>query len=214
MSPPKLMDRRYWLAGAALLAALLWAGLIWFEQHRVAQARAKLEATRGKQVFSSARLEGQRQPALGLELRFTQLSRDHTLARVRYEVTPPVGGAHRPLWLNCGTYTEPVSDEYAVHSLEHGAVWITYRTDVTANDLTQLRALGASSRVIVSPYPTQPAPIIATAWGVQLRLAKMDSTRLEAFIARHRDSDAAPEPKGPCIAGTGFPPSLQKEVRP
>jgi Protein of unknown function (DUF3105) len=214
MSPVTPFDRRFWLAGAALIAALFWAGLVWFDQHRIAQAQAKLEASRGKQVFSGARLEGNRRPTLGLEMRFTDLSRDHTLAQVNYEVTPPVGGAHRPVWLNCGSYTAPVPDEHAVHSLEHGAIWITYRSDVPAKDVTRLHALSASPRVVISPYPTQSAPVIATAWGVQLRLDRADAERLKAFIAVHRDSRTAPEPNGPCIGGTGFPRALQKEARP
>ena len=34
-------------------------------------------------------------------------------------------GEHNPVWQNCGFYNKPVRDESAVHSLEHGAVWIT-----------------------------------------------------------------------------------------
>ncbi len=34
----------------------------------------------------------------------------------------PAGGEHSAVWLNCGAYSEPVPEENAVHSLEHGAV--------------------------------------------------------------------------------------------
>jgi hypothetical protein len=43
---------------------------------------------------------------------------------------PPAGGPHNPSWQNCGFYDELVRDENAVHSLEHGAVWITYQPDL------------------------------------------------------------------------------------
>ena len=60
------------------------------------------------------------------------VTRNHTTQPVTYEQTPPVGGDHNPTWLNCGVYTAPVPNELAVHALEHGAVWVTYRSDLPA----------------------------------------------------------------------------------
>ena len=57
-------------------------------------------------------------------------SKDHTTEPVEYPQNPPVGGDHNPVWQNCGYYDEPVRNENAVHSLEHGAVWITYQPDL------------------------------------------------------------------------------------
>jgi len=39
---------------------------------------------------------------------------------------PPMGGTHNQVWQNCGVYETPLRSDLAVHSLEHGAVWITY----------------------------------------------------------------------------------------
>jgi hypothetical protein len=52
---------------------------------------------------------------------------------------PPVGGIHSGIWQNCGIYDEPVLAKNAVHSMEHGAVWITYRPDLPAGDVDRLR---------------------------------------------------------------------------
>ena len=49
----------------------------------------------------------------------------HSASDVDYEQTPPAGGEHNDVWQNEGFYEEPVRDENAVHTLEHGAVWIT-----------------------------------------------------------------------------------------
>jgi hypothetical protein len=207
--------RRYVLAAAALGAALLWSANVWLEGNAIAAAAAKLESSRNTVTFSQARPEGTQDYSRNSEQRYGDLKRDHSLGRVRYSVTPPVGGTHNPVWLNCGVYNAPVRNENAVHSLEHGAVWISYRPDdLSAAQRQQLEGLGADPRVLISPYPTQPAPVMISAWGVQLRLEKADSQRLRAFVIAHRDSDASPEPNGPCSAGTGFPAALKKKGNP
>jgi hypothetical protein len=56
-------------------------------------------------------------------------------------VTPPAGGPHNPIWQNCGYYDDPVRDENAVHSLEHGAVWITYQSALPQDERERLSDL-------------------------------------------------------------------------
>ncbi|WP_211253120.1 DUF3105 domain-containing protein, partial [Glycomyces tenuis] len=60
-----------------------------------------------------------------------------------YEVTPPAGGNHLSQWQTCtGTvYAEPIADGNAVHSLEHGAVWLTYDPELVDDD--QVAALSS-----------------------------------------------------------------------
>src|SRR5215475_12613712 len=77
---------------------------------------------------------------LGVQ-RFSGLARTHVQGRVSYPQTPPVGGPHNPAVLNCGIYTSPVPNENAVHSLEHGAVWVTYRPGLSAAEVTALQNL-------------------------------------------------------------------------
>ena len=78
----------------------------------------------------------------------------HVQTAVEYEMTPPAGGPHNPTWLNCGIYEEEVPNEYAVHSLEHGAVWVTYDPEqVSGADLETLRSAMPRSYMILSPFP-------------------------------------------------------------
>ena len=51
---------------------------------------------------------------------------------VELPVVPPVAGEHNAAWQNCtgNVYDAPIANEHAVHSLEHGAIWITYRPDL------------------------------------------------------------------------------------
>ena len=61
---------------------------------------------------------------------------------------PPVGGPHDGEWANCNgvVYTTAVRDENMVHTLEHGAVWITYDPDtIPPDDLTTLTAVVKAS---------------------------------------------------------------------
>lgn len=134
----------------------------------------------------------------GLET-FDNLEALHVQSAVEYEMTPPAGGPHNPTWLNCGIYEEEVPAEYAVHSLEHGAVWVTYDPEqVQGADLDALRSAMPRSYIILSPFPGLEAPVVASAWGVQVALDGVDDPRLSDFIVKYRQSPDAPEPGALC----------------
>ena len=133
--------------------------------------------------------------------------RDHVTTKVDYPQTPPAGGPHNPVWLNCGIYDSPVPNENAVHDLEHGAVWITYRPDLPTAQVATLTAKARELKtyVDVSPYPGLSAPVVVSAWGKQLQLPTASDPRLNKFIAAFRLSANAPEPGAACTGGTGTP---------
>jgi Protein of unknown function (DUF3105) len=196
---------RYWLAGGALLSAAIWGVAVLLTYRQDDQRTAKLEATRGTVLISTAKAVGNTKPAIGLEVHYTGLERTHTLGQVKYNLVPPVGGPHSPTWQNCGAYSAPIPVMTAVHSLEHGAVWITYKTGIQEGDLEKLRTLARKPYVLVSLYPMQPAPIILTAWGVQVQLKSFDLPRVEQFVSRYANRKDGPEPGAPCVGGTGTP---------
>ena len=130
----------------------------------------------------------------------------HVQGSITYARLPPAGGNHAPVWLNCGVYDAPVPVEMAVHSQEHGAVWITYHPNLAPNEVETLRQLGRSqSYLIVSPFPDQPAPVIASAWGRQQRFASAGDTALREFVRMFRAGPQTPEPGAPCTGGAGQP---------
>ena len=135
-------------------------------------------------------------------------SREHTDQDLDYPTRPPAGGDHLGIWHNCGVYTVPLLDEAAVHSLEHGAVWVTYRPDLGAEAILGLTGgLVDREKLLVSPHPDQTPPVVATAWARQLALDGPDDPRLKAFIGRFTDGDAAPEAGVTCQGGIGRPPA-------
>lgn len=146
------------------------------------------------------------------------LSHLHVTGPVRYSVTPPAGGQHNAVWMTCGVYDKPVPSERAVHTLEHGAVWITYQPSLPSSEVSQLRrffarqtvlspAGGGGSRYIdLTPYPGLPAPIVVSSWGFQLRLNSPADPRLQQFVDKFRASQKyAPEYGSSCTGGTGTP---------
>jgi hypothetical protein len=139
---------------------------------------------------------------------FTVASRSHVQTPVQYPQTPPVGGDHSPVWQNCGFYSRPVVTEAAVHSLEHGAVWITYRPDLPKAQVDTLRALAHSrAYVLVSPWTSGPlpAPVVASAWGLQLKLPSASDPALASFVRTYAGGPQSPEPGAPCTGGFGSP---------
>ncbi len=130
----------------------------------------------------------------------------HTEGEVDYEQSPPAGGEHNPVWQNCGYYAEPVRDENAVHSLEHGAVWITYSPDLSEDEVERLRDIAESQTyILVSPYEGLPSPVVASAWSKQLSLESAEDPDLERFIGAYRQGPQTPEPGAVCTGGIGQP---------
>jgi hypothetical protein len=129
----------------------------------------------------------------------------HIEGVVDYEQTPPAGGPHNPAWLNCGVYSEPVPDENAVHSLEHGALWVTYDPALSDADVDALRAKLPSTYVILSPFDGLPSPIVLSGWNTQLQVDDVDDERITAFIEEYWQSENVPEPGAPCTGAFEAP---------
>jgi hypothetical protein len=115
----------------------------------------------------------------------SMLQRNHQPGKQTYKVTPPVGGNHNQAWQNCmgDVYPAQVPNEQAVHSLEHGAVWLTYRPDLPKAQVDALAAkVQGKDYVLMSPYPGLDKPVSLQAWGFQLKLDSATDSRVEKFI--------------------------------
>lgn len=133
---------------------------------------------------------------------FKKLSRNHVDTPIQYEQSPAAGGDHASVWTNCGVYSNDLDEQQTVHSLEHGAVWVTHSPQLDAEQVDELGALGsANSYVLVSPYQGQQGPITATAWGKQLSVDSADDPRLAAFVKKYQQGPQTPEPGAACTGG-------------
>ena len=151
----------------------------------------------GTDIFDLAVVEAT--PIPGVET-FEIDSATHTTDPVDYPQEPPAGGPHDPSWQKCAVYDAPVRNENAVHSQEHGAVWITYQPDLPESDREILAELAEGQLyVLISPYPELEDPVVASAWGAQLRVDDVNDPRLQAFIDRYAGN--GPEPGATCDSG-------------
>ena len=119
---------------------------------------------------------------------------------------PPAGGVHASSWQNCGIYEEPIETKYVLHSLEHGAVWVTYPPDASADDVATLQTLARQrSYIILSPFEGQEAAVILTAWSLQLEVDSVSDRRIVQFLDRYERGPQTLEPLGSCSGAVGNP---------
>lgn len=153
----------------------------------------------------SAPHSGRTAPSPG-SIRYTDVSsRDHVIEPAVFPQDPPVGGEHTANWQNCGFYDKAIPPGPAIHSLEHGAVWVTYREDLAEDELDVLRRVAATgARVLVSPWGGNlPSPIVVSAWNSQQALPSASDPALATFLRQFVDDPSSPEHDGPCSGGQG-----------
>jgi hypothetical protein len=112
-------------------------------------------------------------------------SRNHVSTTVAYTDSPPFGGDHDPTWADCnGTvYPSALRNENAVHMLEHGAVWITYKPGLAADQLDALKKkVDGVGYMALSPYPGLKSAVSLQSWGHQLFVDSASDPRVDEFI--------------------------------
>ncbi|MFF7793469.1 DUF3105 domain-containing protein [Streptomyces sp. NPDC007991] len=133
-----------------------------------------------------------------------KLGRNHVQSAVDYPMNPPVGGDHSQAWMTCdGTvYTKAIGKENAVHSLEHGAVWVTYNDKAADADIKKLSdKVSKTPYTLMSPVDDQPGTITLSAWGYQLTVDKASDPRVEQFLTKYVQGSQTPEPGAACTNG-------------
>jgi hypothetical protein len=133
-----------------------------------------------------------------------KLGRNHVTKPVTYPMKPPVGGDHDQVWLNCDrdVYKKPVPERNAVHSLEHGAVWVTYNDKAPAAEVKKLEEkVGKTSYSFMSPVKDQAGAIMLSAWGKQVTVDGADDPRVDAFFTKYVQGPQTPEPGAACTNG-------------
>ncbi|MGX1115748.1 hypothetical protein RKD37_001111 [Streptomyces ambofaciens] len=138
------------------------------------------------------------------EKSFEDLGRNHVTTPVDYKMSPAAGGDHNPAWMNCNgdVYEQEIDETNAVHSLEHGAVWITYSDKAAGKDVNALKSeVQKTPYTLMSPYADQLSAITLSAWGKQLNVDSASDGRIEKFLDKYVQGQQTPEPGAACTGG-------------
>ncbi|RDG35781.1 DUF3105 domain-containing protein [Streptomyces corynorhini] len=137
-----------------------------------------------------------------------KLGRNHVTTNVTYPMNPPVGGDHNQVWMNCDgdVYTDPIPNMNAVHSLEHGAVWVTYNDKASDGDVKALgEKVKKTTYSLMSPVKDQAGAIMLSAWGKQVTVDSATDKRVDQFFTKYVQGEQTPEPGAACTGGLDKP---------
>ncbi|TLS47126.1 DUF3105 domain-containing protein [Streptomyces montanus] len=177
------------------ISTVIVAGLVGFGAYALDSANDKEEA---QSAAAKKPVKGEK------SWNAKKLSQNHVAKSVSYPMNPPVGGDHHQAWMTCdGTvYTKAIPNENAVHSLEHGAVWVTYNEKAADADVKRLAGkVDKTPYTLMSPVDDQSGAITLSAWGHQLSVEKASDPRVEQFFTKYVQGAQTPEPGAACTNG-------------
>jgi Protein of unknown function (DUF3105) len=195
VAPVKVAGNRNWgpLAVAGLVV-LLAVGIIGYGVYYAAQG-SRSWMDKAADIEGVVNYRAQNNAAINAQ--------DHKEGQLTYATTPPVGGAHNQRWQNCmgDVYTEPIANEHAVHSLEHGAVWVTYKQGLPADQVAVLQSkVEGTEYMLMSPYAGLDKNVSLQVWGFQLKVDDVNDPRIDQFIKDTRLVSTL-EPNAACSSG-------------
>lgn len=143
---------------------------------------------RASKVEPSVILEGVEE--LGTE--FPVVSRSHIQPEAEHETynsNPPTSGSHYANAPTAGFYKDGLEDEAAIHGLEHGYIWISYKNidDTTLEKLKEIQKRNWGS-VILSPREQNDAPIVLASWGRLLNMESLDEATINTYIKLYKNT--------------------------
>ncbi|GGK99419.1 hypothetical protein GCM10012284_37300 [Mangrovihabitans endophyticus] len=195
VTPVKVNGGRNWGPIAMVVAVvLIAAGIIGYGVYASMQGTKTWEE-RAADIKGIVNYRDQHNPKID--------ARNHKDGVLTYVTNPPVGGDHNPTWQNCmgDIYTEPIANEHAVHSLEHGAVWVTYKEGLPAAQVDKLAArVQGKDYMFMSPVANLDKNVSLQAWGYQLKVDNADDERIDEFIKDLRQN-ASVETGAVCSGG-------------
>ena len=114
-----------------------------------------------------------------------------------YNSNPPSSGPHWPAAVKNGVYADSLPDEQLIHNLEHGHIWIAYKSDVSDDVKSKLSEIVGEEdwKVVMAPRDQNDTAIAIVAWGRVLKMDEPDYDKIRSFIRtyRNRGPERTPE---------------------
>lgn len=161
------------IGGIALATIVILGGGIWLLTAQGAKEQVKLN-----------------KPLMGEAI--TDQGRNHVPDGTKedYNSNPPTSGPHYVNPQPGGIYDKSVPDGNLIHSMEHGAVILWYKSDIPATESAQLKSIFGSVSVgkkIMVPRENLDVPVTLTSWGRLLKLQTIDEGQIKAFMETNED---------------------------
>lgn len=176
MNKPQIFRRVVKYFSIAAIATLLFFGYKRITYKSPEQIKFELD-------LKSTSLEGKVQE-------FPIEGRDHvdSGAVITYKTNPPTSGSHYTIAQAWGVYEKEIADGSAVHGLEHGGIWISYK-DISNEEKSILENIGNknSGSVIVSPRSANDAKIAVASWGRYMKLDMVDEVLIQKYIDTYKN---------------------------
>ncbi len=106
-----------------------------------------------------------------------------------YNSNPPSSGPHWPSPAKNGIYDTAEPDERYIHNLEHGYIWVSYRTDAGDDAINKLKDIVRADgwKIVMTPRGKDDAKIALAAWGRVLNMDNLDEKKVKDFIKTYRN---------------------------
>jgi len=164
------------IAGIAILTLIILGGGIWLLTAQNTKEQTKLS-----------------KPLVGEEI--ADQGRGHVPdgTKLDFNSNPPTSGRHFAKWTTAGFYDKSQEDGNLVHSLEHGAVIVSYKSDLPKDDVEKIKSFFSSvsvSKKIMVPRDNLDVPVALTSWGRLLKLQTIDATteaKIKEFMETNED---------------------------
>ena len=162
---------------------LIGAG-VWFLSKNQGMSEMN-EGTRGaKPVAVSKPVEG--------TVEYDIVGRNHIASGTAgsgYSSDPPSSGMHWPSPAKNGVYDQSLPDEQLIHNLEHGHVWIAYKSDVGDDVKNRLKEIVNEDdwKVVLVPRDKNDTKIALVSWGRVLKMDEPNYDKIKDFIRTYRN---------------------------
>ena len=110
-----------------------------------------------------------------------------------YNSNPPTSGSHYAKEADWGIYESELPDEQAIHNLEHGGIWLSYK-NLNSVELNQLKQFAKEhpQSIILSPREKNDSKVAVASWTRLMKLDEVNVEKIELFYKGNKNK--SPEP--------------------